>query len=561
MMARWLPGIGALRTYEIAWLPHDLAAGLVLGAVMVPVGLAFGALAGAPLAGLYAGIFPLVVYALFGSSRQLIVGPDASMAALVAVSVAPLAGGDVAKLTLLAGGLAVMAGLICVLGSLLRLGFMADFLSTPVIVGFMHGLAAVIAVGQLPGILGIQAAGETTLEQLMAVGRNLGNTNPVALAVGAGTFAIILGCRRWFPRIPGQVVALAAALGLVFSLGLDGHGLAVVGHIPTGLPGFQLPTLGAAELRSLLPVAMVAALVLFSDTMVTARGFASRNRYQIDANQEMLAVGLGNIAAGFTQGLPISASGSRTAVAESAGGRTQITSIAAAAVVAAVMLYLTEVLYFLPLAALGGILVGAAWNLCDFREFGRIWRFRGMGLIGTLLTLGGVVGLGVMEGIGLGVLFSLVMVLRELAFPSDATLGRMGRDDFHDLSRHDDAKAIPGLVVYRFSAPLFFANCSFFRNRVERLIEEATEPLHGFIVDGAAINDVNLAACEMLADIRHELNDRGIRMAIANLRSNVRDKMTRGWEAAGTDLGLFFPTIGAAAAEFGSGPDAEEPSQ
>ena len=269
----------------------------------------------------------------------------------------------------------------------------------------MHGLAAVIAVGQLPGILGIQTAGETTLDQLMAVGRTVGNTNPVALAVGVGTFAIILGCRRWFPRIAGQVMALAAALGLVFGLvlvlGLAGHGLAVVGHFPTGLPGFQLPTLGAAELLLLLPVAMVAALVLFSDTMVTARGFASRNRYQIDANQEMLAVGLGNIAAGFTQGLPISASGSRTVVAESAGGRAQITSIAAA-VVAGVMLYLTEVLYFLTLAALGGILVGAASNLCDFREFGRIWWFGGMGLIGALLTFAGVVGLGVMEGIGLG---------------------------------------------------------------------------------------------------------------------------------------------------------------
>ncbi|MDP3162915.1 MAG: SulP family inorganic anion transporter [Reyranella sp.] len=552
-LARWLPGLRALKDYEAAFLPRDLAAGLTLGAVMVPVGLAFGELAGAPLAGLYAGMLPLVAYALFGSSRQLIVGPDASMAAIVAVSVAPLAGGDMGRLALLAGSLAVLIGLICIAGGLLRLGFMADFLSKPVIVGFMHGLAVVIAVGQLPKVLGVHADGDTTVAQLVSVVRHLGETNLLALTIGVGCVAAILGFRRFVPRIPGQVVALVVSVGLVAWFDLERFGLAVVGKIPTGLPSLQMPALALADLRILLPVAFVAALVSFSDTMVTARGFASRNRYRVNANQELIAVGVGNIASGLTQGLPISASGSRTAVAEAAGSRTQVTSVVAAAVVCAAMLFLTDILYFLPAAALGGILIAAAWSLCDFTEFGRLWRFRGAGLLGALLTLAGVVGIGVMEGIAIGVLHSLVMVLQALAFPADAVLGRTPAGEFHDAAHHPDARPVPGVIVYRFSAPLFFPNCSLFREHVERLVDAASQPVHGVVLDGSAINNVDLAACETLVDLRRDLADRGIRLAIGNLRDRVRQNLVRGWPAAHKDEGLFFPTVADAVSALNTG--------
>lgn len=553
-MSRWLPGLRALKDYDAAFLPRDLAAGLTLGAVMVPVGLAFGELAGAPLAGLYAGMLPLVAYALFGSSRQLIVGPDASMAAIVAVSVAPLAGGDLGRLALLAGGLALLIGLICIVGGLLRLGFMADFLSKPVIVGFMHGLAVVIAVGQLPKVLGIHAEGDTTATQFVSVVRHLGETNFLALVIGAGCVAIILGFRRFVPRIPGQVVALVSSVGLVAGLGLERFGLAVVGKIPTGLPSVQIPALTLADLRILLPVAFVAALVSFSDTMVTARGFASRNRYRVNANQELIAVGMGNIASGLTQGLPISASGSRTAVAEAAGSRTQVTSVVAAAVVCAAMLFLTDTLYFLPSAALGGILIAAAWNLCDFAEFGRLWRFRGTGLLGALLTLAGVVGIGVMEGIGIGVLYSLVMVLRALAFPADAVLGRTHAGEFHDVMHYLDAEPVPGVIVYRFSAPLFFPNCSLFREHVERLVDDTPGPVHGVVLDGSAISNVDLVACETLVDLRRDLADRGVRLAIGNLRDKVRGTLERGWSTEHEDGGLFFATIADAVRALDAGP-------
>ena len=311
----WVPGIRMIRQYEKSWLPKDLAAGITLGVLMVPVGLAFGELAGVPMAGLYAGILPLVAYAMFGSSRQLIIGPDASMAALVAVSVAPLAAGDPGRLAILAGALAVLMGMICILGSFLRLGFMADFLAKPVIVGFMHGLAVVIAIGQLPKLLGVAGGGETAAAQFMNVFRNLAGIHVLTLAIGATSVAVILCCRRWLPRIPGQIVVVIGALLVVDFFSLGQAGVAVVGSVPQGLPRIQAPIVSPQDLMALVPLALAATLLAFSDTVATARGFASRNRYRIDANQELRALGLGNLAAGVTQGLPVGGSGSRTAAA------------------------------------------------------------------------------------------------------------------------------------------------------------------------------------------------------------------------------------------------------
>jgi SulP family sulfate permease len=532
-IARWMPGLGTLATYKVSFLPHDLSAGLTLGAVMVPVGLAYGELAGLPLAGLYGSMLPLLAYALFGSSRQLIVGPDTAMAALVAVVVVPLAPGDPGRLALLAAGLGVMVGILCLLGGVLRLGFVANFLSKPVIVGFMHGLALVIIVAQLPKVLGLKSGGETTLEQAMSLLCRLGDTNPVSLAIGVGTFAVILLCRRFAPRVPGAVVALAASGLVVVLLDLDkpgiwGPGVAVVGRIPTGLPSLSLPVLSLADFEALLPVAFVAALLSFSDTVVTARAFGARNRYRIDANQELLAIGAANLVSGLSQGLPISASDSRTAVAEAAGGRTQVTSAIAAVVVAAVMLWLAGFLYFLPSAALGGLLIASAWGLCDAAEFRRLWRFRGISLAGALVTMASVVALGVMEGILIGVVFSLVLLLRALAFPPDAVLGCTPGGSWHDTAHRPDAVPVAGLLVYRFSAPLFFANCTLFRDRIAALVEISPTPVSAVVIDGGAIHDVDLMGCETLAELEHELRERGIRLAFGNLRDRVRLDIERG---------------------------------
>lgn len=546
-LARWVPGLATLKSYKASFLPHDLAAGLTLGAVMVPVGLAYGELAGLPLAGLYGSMLPLIAYALFGSSRLLIVGPDTAMAAIVAVAVAPLALGDAGRLALLAAGLGIMTGVLCLLAGLLRLGFVANFLSKPVIVGFMHGLAVVVAVAQLPKVLGIKAAGETALEQLLNALPQLGGTNPVTLAIGGATFAVILLCRRFLPRVPGAVVALVGSGLAVVLLDLESHGVAVIGRIPTGLPGFSLPLLSLDDFDSLLPVALVAALLSFSDTVVTARGFAARTRERIDADQELLAIGVANLASGLSHGLPISASDSRTAVAEAAGSRTQVTSAVAALVVAAVMLWFAGLLYHLPLAALGGILMVSAWTLCDIGEFVRLWRFRGISLAAALVTLAGVLALGIMEGILIGVVFSLILLLRALAFPPTAVLGRTPDGSWHDTAHRTDAVPVPGLLVYRFSAPLFFANCSLFRDRIEALIDTAPQPVRGVVVDGGAIHDVDLMACEMLVELDRELGERGIALAFGNLRDRVRRDIERGLSLAPDADAPSYPSVAEAA--------------
>ena len=547
-IARRVPGLATLKSYKASFLPHDLAAGVTLGAVMVPVGLAYGALAGLPLAGLYGSMLPLIAYALFGSARRLVVGPDTAMAAIVAVAVAPLAAGDPARLAVLAAGLGLMTGALCLLAGLLRLGFVANFLSKSVIVGFMQGLALVVAVAQLPKVLGIKSGGETTLEQLANIAPRLGDTNFVTLAIGGATFAVILLCRRFVPRVPGAVVALVGSGLAVVLFDLERQGVAVIGRIPAGLPGFSLPLLSLDDFDSLLPVALVAALLSFSDTIVTARGFAARSGERIDADQELLAIGVANLASGLSHGLPISASNSRTAVAEAAGSRTQVTSAVAAVVVAAVMLWFAGLLYHLPLAALGGILMASAWTLCDVGEFVRLWRFRGISLAASLVTLAGVLALGIMEGILIGVVFSLVVLLRALAFPPDAVLGRTPDGGWHDTTHRPDAVAVPGLLVYRFSAPLFFANCSLFRDRIEALIDAASHPVTGVVVDGGAIHDVDLMACETLVELEQELRERGIRLAFGDLRDRVKRDIERGLALGREDADdMTFPSVAAAA--------------
>lgn len=545
---RWLPGLATLKTYKASFLPHDLAAGVTLGAVLVPVGLAYGELAGLPLAGLYGSMLPLLAYFLFGSSRQVVVGPDSAMAAIVAVAVVPLAMGDPGRLAMLCATLGVMVGVLCIAAGLLRLGFVANFLSKPVIVGFMHGVALVIIGSQLPKVLGIRAEGETTLEQFASLLPRLGDTNLVALAIGAASFAVILLCRRFVPRVPGAVVALVGSLLAVVLLSLDRYGIAVVGRIPTGLPQLALPLPTLADFDDLLAVALAAALLSFSDTMVTARAFAARNHYRIDANQELLGIGMANLMSGVSQGLPISASDSRTAVVEAAGGRTQVTSVIAAIVVAAVMLWFAQLLYSLPSAALGGILIASAWGLCDFGEFARLWRFRGISLAGALVTLVGVVVLGIMEGILLGVVFSLILLLRALAFPPDAVLGRTPADEWRDPAHRPEAVPVPGLLVYRFSAPLFFANCELFRERIEALVAGAAQPVTAVVVDGAAIHDVDIMACDMLVELDGELRSRGIRLAFGNLRDRVLRDIERGLPTLPDGDEVCFPSVASAVA-------------
>jgi MFS superfamily sulfate permease-like transporter len=349
------------------------------------------------------------------------------------------------------------------------------------------------------------------------------------------------------PRLPGAVIALVLSALAVVLFGLDKHGVELVGYVPPGLPGFVIPIPSLADFDDLLPIALVAALVSFSDTIITARAFAARKHERIDADQELLALGFANLVSGATQGLPISASDSRTAVAEAAGARTQVTSLVAAAVIAVVMLWFSGFLAYLPMAALGGVLIAAAWSLCEFHEFGRLWRFQGVSLAGALITLVGVVTLGVMEGILLGVAFSIVLLLRAFAFPTDAVLGRTPDGEWHDPAYRPEAAPVPGLLVYRFSAMLFCANCNLFRDRIEALIAGAPQPVTAVVIDCGAIHDVDIMACEMLATLDRELGERGIRLAFGNLRDRVKVDIVRALEISLDGNDPTYPTVTAAA--------------
>jgi sulfate permease, SulP family len=548
-LLHFVPGIRALKEYRVAWLPSDIAAGIALGTVMVPVGLAFGQLAGLPMAGLYTAIFPLLAYAFFGSSRQLVVSPDASMATLVALSVMPLAAGNTTRFALLAGALAVLIGLICILGSVFRLGFMADFLAKQVIAGFMLGLAVIIIVGQLSQALGIHVDARKPIPQLLEIAGKLGQTNLITLAVSVACLFVILTFKRFLPRIPGQIVAIVLAIAAVSLLQLERFGVSVVGQIPSGIPHLQAPLIQARDFWMLAPTALAGAVLAFSDTIVTARAFASRNHYEVDANQELLALGMASITSGLTQGLPLSSSASRTAVAESAGARTQVSSVVAAAVVAAVLLLFTWVLRPLPQAALAGILIAAAYGLCDLGELRRMWQFRGIGFAIAMLTFVSIIAFDVMKGIAIGVLGSIVMLVRAVSFPSDALVGRVpATGEFRHLGTNSPAVPVPHVLIYRFSGPLFFANSSQFRWRVDALLSQAGREINRIIVDCSGILFVDLAGCESLLETAQTLESKQIKLVLAEAHARLLESLHRGGVIGKLGVSSIFATLESAVA-------------
>lgn len=547
--SRFLPGLRLIQEYHSRWFLQDFVAGVTLGAVMIPVGLAFGELAGLPMAGLYAAIFPLLAYALFGTSRQVIVSPDASMATLVAVSVAPLAAGDTNRFALLAGVLATMIGSICILGAILHLGFMADFLAKPVITGYMHGLAVIIFVGQLPKALGIEISASKIFPQLIEVTHKLTQANPAAVAISAGCVAIILGFHRWLSWVPGQLVAIVVAMASVSLFALQQHGVSVVGAIPAGLPHLRFPFVNMNDISVLLPTAFAGAALAFSDSIVTVRAFASRNHYQVDSNQELLALGMASITSGLTQGLPLSSSGSRTAVAEAAGSRTQVTSVVAAAVVAIVLLFFTGLLRLMPQAALSGILIAAAYNLCDLAELKRMWRFRGVGFACAVVTFFTMIFFDVLNGIVAGVLCSIVLLLRALAFPRDALVVRASDGTFEELDVQSASPPQSSVLTYRFFGPLFFANCTQFRSHAELLSRRLTTD-SALVIDCSKILFVDLAACDTIIQLAQDLEPQHIRLVLGAVHPRLCDSLTRGGVQDAIGEESIFPTLDAALRKF-----------
>ena len=549
-IGRWVPGLANARAYRLGYLRHDVVAGLVLTALLIPAGMGYAEAAGLPAVnGLYATMVPLVAYALFGPSRILVLGPDSAIVPLIAAVVLPLASADPAHRVALAGLLAVFAGLICVAAGISRLGFITDLLSKPVRYGYINGLALIVLVSQLPKLFGFPVSAEESLPRLWEVIRGVieGQTQPASFVIGVGSLALILVLKRLTPHVPGVLIAVVLATMVVAVFDLTTHGVSVVGQVPRGLPAFALPRVHGTDYWVVFAGALGIALVSFADTSVISRTFALRGGYEVDPNRELVALGIANAASGLFQGFPVSSSASRTPVAESAGAKTQLTGIVGALAIAALIIFAPWLLQDLPLAALGAVVIGAALGLVEIKGIRRLFRERRSEFYLALSTFLAVTILGVLQGIAVAVGLSLLNFIRLAWRPHDAILGRVtGVKGYHDLARFPEAKQIPGLVIYRFDAPLFFANAAHFSTELRRLAAEAVPPAKWVLVAAEPITDIDSTAADMLEDLYTDLAAAGVELVFAELKDPVKDLFEQYGLNARLGPRRFFATLGAA---------------
>jgi len=547
---RWLPGLLTLRQYQAGWLGHDIVAGLVLTTMLVPVGIAYAVASGVPgIYGLYATIVPLLAYALFGPSRILVLGPDSSLAAVILGVVLPLSAGDPQRAVALASMMAVVSGVVCILAGAARLGFITELLSKPIRYGYMNGIALTVLISQLPKLFGFSIKGEGPLRNLWAIGAAIldGRTNWVAFAVGAGTLTVILLLKS-SKRVPGILVAVVGATVIVGVLDLGARAsVSVLGPLPQGLPAFAIPWI---DLDDIVPVVIggaAVAMVSFADTSVLSRAYAARTRTAVDPNQEMVGLGAANLAAGFFQGFPISSSSSRTPVAEAAGARTQLTGVVGALAVALLLLLAPNLLQHLPTAALGGVVIASAIGLIEIDDLVRIYRIQRWEFWLSVVCFVGVAVLGAIPGIGLAIVIAVIEFLWDGWRPHSAVLGRAeGVKGYHDITRYPSARQIPGLILFRWDAPLFFANAELFRERILDAVAKSPTPAQWLIVAAEPVTSVDVTAADMLEELDKSLHEAGIDLRFAELKDPVKDKLKRFglFEQIGEDS--FFPTTGAA---------------
>ena len=545
---RWLPGLQTLRSYEAGWLPHDLVAGLVLTTMLVPVGIAYAVASGVPgIYGLYATIVPLLAYALFGPSRILVLGPDSSLAAVILAIVLPLSHGDPARAVTVASLMAVVSGLVCILIGVLRLGFVTELLSKPIRYGYMNGIALTVLISQLPKLFGFSIDGTGPLRDLVRITEAVlgGKANWIAFAVGAGTLVAILLLKP-FKRIPGLLIAVVGATIVVGALGLEQTaGVNVLGSLPQGLPSFVLPWIGFADLAQVVIGGSAVAMVAFADTSVLSRTYAAKTRAPVDPNQEMTGLGAANLAAGLFQGFPISSSSSRTPVAEAAGAKTQLTGVFGAVFVALLLILAPNLLRNLPSSALAAVVIAAAIGLFEFADLRRILRVQPWEFWLSIVCFVGVAVFGVIPGIGLAVLLAVIEFLWDGWRPHHAVLGRVdGIRGYHDLKRYPEARLVPGLVLFRWDAPLFFANAELFHQSVLNAVAQSPTKVRRVVVTAEPVTSIDVTSADMLDELEQHLREAGIELRFAEMKDPVKDKLKR-FELY-QQFGTFYPTIGAA---------------
>jgi len=549
-LGRWVPGVALLRRRPRVALRRDVVAGVVLAALLVPQGMAYAELAGLPpVTGLYATLVPLLVYFLLGPSRILVLGPDSAVSPLVAAAVVPLAAsGDSSARIALAGLLAILVGALMLAGGLTRFGFVTELLSMPVRVGYLMGIAVTVIVAQLPKLFGFSVKSESLIPALRGFVAGLDQTNATALAIGVGSLVLILGLRWAAPRVPAVFLAVVGATAVVSIFGLADQ-VPVVGTVPAGLPAFAAPHVSFEEFKTLIPAAVGVAFVAFTDTSVLSRSYAARLSQEVDQNQELAVLGVANIATGFFQGFPISTSSSRTAVVEDVGARSQVAGLVGATVLALLLIVGTGLVRDLPLSSLAAVVVVAVLGLIDVAAARRLRQASPPEFMLLMVAFAGVAVLGVLWGVGIALALSLLNFIRRAWRPHDAVLGRVDNlKGYHDTQRYPEARLIPGLVLYRFDAPLFFANADYFRGRIRDLAR--TAGASWIVVAAEPITDIDATAGETVRALKDELDDAGIELAFAELKDPVRDRL-RGYgihDAIGVHR--FFPTIGVAVSTY-----------
>ena len=544
-LARFAPGLPALLNYRRGDFPHDLAAGLTVAAVAVPASVANAQLAGfSPVVGLYASMLPMVAYALFGTSRQLLVGPSAAGAAIVASALVPLAAGDEARYVDLAMALTLITGLLCIGASFLRLGALSDFLSKPILVGFMNGVAIDVVLSQIGRLFGITIEASGIVPRAWEFIGKLPLTHWATLFVGLGTLALLAVAPRFVKVLPGALIAMAAGALAVRVLGLEQVGVATLGPMPGGLPLPRVPVIPLDKLPMLVAEAAGIALVMFSTTMLAARSFADRNRYEVDADREIAALGVANIAAAVTQGFAVNGTNSRTAVGEAAGGRTQVTGIVAAAAIAVVLLAFTGPLRYIPTVSLAAVLVGAGASLFNWRAVAAIRRIDRREYWIAMIATVGVIAVGVINAILVAVVLALLSFVRLASRPKVEILGAVpGQPGFHSIARHPDAATPPGLVLFRFDGPVIFFNAPFFKREVQKAALAAGPQLKWFVIDFLPINMVDATGLYAIQEVIDELRSRGIAVGAAARETQWADWAAERGYGAGLGKTRFFATL------------------
>ena len=552
--ARWLPGLQTLRHYPAAWLRHDIAAGLVLTTMLVPVGIAYAVASGVPgIYGLYATMVPLLAYALFGPSRILVLGPDSSLAAVILAVVLPLSGGDPNRAIALAAAMAVVSGIVCIVAGLARLGFITELLSKPIRYGYMNGIALTVLISQLPKLFGFSIESDAPLQSVEAIVGSVldGRVNWTTFTVGAATLAVIY-LLKGSKRVPGVLAAVVGATAVVGVLDLAaGAGVSVLGSLPQGLPAFAIPWIGSTDIVPVLIGGAAIALVSFADTSVLSRVYAAKTRTHVDPNQEMVGLGVANLAAGLFQGFPISSSASRTPVAEAAGAKTQMSGVVGALTVALLLLVAPNLLKNLPISALAAVVIAAAVGMIEVTDLRRIYRIQRWEFWLAIACSAGVVVLGAIPGIGLAIAVAVIEFLWDGWRPRSAVLGRSdGIKGYHDIQRHPEARLIPGLVLFRWDAPLFFANAEWFHDQILDAVAASPTPVRWVVVVAGPVTSVDVTSADMLAELDDVLHEAGIRLCFAEMKGPVKDKLKRFGLFARLGEHFFFPTVGSAVSSY-----------